>query len=164
MNCSVVCDEEEYSYLLFDSQHPSNLVTCGLWATVSAGLERSGQHDAVGLNVSAIQSVGTVDGDIGINNGGLLGSLVDCFASFYAATHSLTDNTTSTPYTCSATAIFQPPGEVEPCFADLCAPRTLDADLGGIGVCSGELNLCRCHTLTRQFRSLPRSSFNPALQ
>lgn len=93
----------------------------------------------MGLNGSAIQSAGTVDGGLGINNGGLLGSLVACFASLYAATHSLTDNTTSTPNTCSATAIFQDPGEVEPCFADLCAPETLDADLGGIGVRSGEL-------------------------
>lgn len=60
-NCSVVC---EYSYLLFDPQHPSNLVTCGLWATLTAGLERSGSYpnatpfDAVGLNISATESIG----------------------------------------------------------------------------------------------------------
>ena len=61
VNCSVVC---EYSYLLFDPQHPSNLVTCGLWATLTAGFERSGSYpnatpfDAVGLNISATESIG----------------------------------------------------------------------------------------------------------
>ena len=61
VNCSVVC---EYPYLLFDPQHPSNLVTCGLWATLTAGFERSGSYpnatpfDAVGLNISATESIG----------------------------------------------------------------------------------------------------------
>lgn len=80
-----------------------------------------------------------MDGDLHNNDAKLQDSLVACFASFYAATHSLTDNTMSTPNTCSATALFQNPVEAEPCFVDLCSPRTLDADLGGIGVCSGKL-------------------------
>lgn len=137
VNCSVVCG---YTYLLFDPQHPSNLVTCGLWATVTAGLDSTGQSpvttpfEAVGLNLSATETVRTIDGALGTYNAQLQNNLVACFASFYAATHSFTDDRRSTPNTCSATALFQYPLEAEPCFADLCSPRTLDADLGGIGV------------------------------
>lgn len=143
VNCSVVCG---YTYLLFDPQHPSNLVTCGLWATVTAGLDSTGQSpvttpfEAVGLNLSATETVRTIDGALGTYNAQLQNNLVACFASFYAATHSFTDDRRSTPNTCSATALFQYPLEAEPCFADLCSPRTLDADLGGIGVCSGNIS------------------------
>lgn len=144
VNCSVVCDTP---YFLFDPHHPSNLVTCGLWATVSAGLEQSGlfptttPFDAVGLNISAIESIEIDDGGLAVASvQALQENLVDCFASFYAATHSLTDNIQSSPKTCSGNAIFLYPGiRVEPCFLDLCAHRSLDADLGGIGVCSTKL-------------------------
>ena len=137
VNCSAVCD---YSYLLFDPQHLSNLVTCGLWASVTAGLVQNGQiptttpFDAVSLNISGIDNTGTRDGSLSIYDAPLLESFVACFASFYAATHSLTNNHTSTPNTCSATALFH----LQPYFTDLCAPRTLDADLGGTGVCFRE--------------------------
>ena len=137
VNCSVVC---EYSYLLFDPQHLSNLVTCGLWASVTADVVQNGQipatspFDAVGLNISEIDNTGTGDGSLSIYDAPLQDLFVDCFASFYAATHSLTNNITSTPNACSASALFQQPSQVEPCFADMCAPRTLDADLGGTGV------------------------------
>lgn len=137
---SVFC---EYTYLLFDPRHPSNLVTCGLWATVGASLERSGQlptttpFDVVGLNVSSIESVGTGDGGYGTNDAQLQESLVACFASFYAATHSFTDDITSTPNTCSTPTLFQSL-EVAACFADICVPRTLNPDFGAIGMYSGQ--------------------------
>lgn len=140
VNCSVVCQD---SYMLFDPQHPENLATCGMWATMGATLERSGQSpaktpfDAVGLNVSAIETLETVGGGHTSINTQVQTSLVNCFASFYAATHSLTNDIESVPKTCSPTAGFQFASGVEPCFEVLCAPRTLDADLGGIGVCSG---------------------------
>ncbi len=143
VNCSVVC---ENSYLLFDPQHPSNLITCALWATVTAGLERSGQYptstpfDAVGLTISPIQSDGTLDGGLQLSNAQLQESLATCFTAFYGATHSLTDDTASTPNTCSAGSLFEVPAEAKPCFADMCAPRMLDADLGGIGVCSDKFS------------------------
>lgn len=97
---------------------------------MSAGLVRSGQtstttpFDAVVLNVSAVENVGMGDRGLSINTAPLLEILVACFASDYAATHSLTNEITSTPNTCSATALFQHPFQTEPCFADLCAPRT----------------------------------------
>ena len=140
LNCSAVCDE---SYLLFDPQHPENLVTCGLWATVGAILLQSGPlpattpFDAVGLNVSSLEPVGIVDGGLAGNNA-LQRILVSCFASFYAGTHDFTQHTRDTPSSCSAFAMFQNPLQVEPCFEDLCAPRTLGPDFGGIGVCSGK--------------------------
>ena len=137
VNCSVVC---EYSYLLFDPQHLPNLVTCGLWASATAALVQDGQNpttspfDAVGLNISRIDNTRVGDGSGDIYDAPLQESFAGCFASFYVATRSLTHEITSTPDTCSATALFQQPGQVEPCFADLCAKRTLDADLGGTGV------------------------------
>lgn len=110
------------------------------WASVTAHVVQNGQipitspFDAVGLNISGIDNTGTGDGSLSIYDAPLQESFVECFASFYAATHSLTNNITSTPNACSATALFQQPGQVEPCFADMCAPRTLDADLGGTGM------------------------------
>ena len=143
LNCSVVCD---YPYLLFDPQHPDNLITCGLWATVGASLLQAGQlpattpFDAVGLNVSSIESAATVQSSnegLVNNNARLQSNIASCFVSFYAAVHSPTDNSVPAPKNCSATAVFQYPLAVESCFEDLCSPRTLDADLGGIGVRSG---------------------------
>ena len=143
VNCSVVCDEP---YLLFDPQHTSNLATCGLWATVGAILVLSNQlpnttpFDAVGLNVSSLETLENLGGSLTTSNGQLQLTLLSCFGSFYAATRTLTDDLTAVPQTCSFPAIFESPLQVEPCFKDLCAPRTLDADLGGIGVCSSKLS------------------------
>ena len=139
VNCSVVCDE---TYFLFDPQHTNNLATCGLWATVGASLVRLNQFpkttpfDAVGLDVSQLETLGTTGGGLTSNNAQLQTKLVSCFDSFYAATRTLTHDLNALPKSCSATAIFENPLQVEPCFEDLCAARTLDADLGGIGVCS----------------------------
>lgn len=105
--------------------------------SVSGQFPTTTPFDAVGLNVSSIEGVGTGDGGYGTNDAQLQESLVACFASFYAATHSFIDSTTSTPNTCSMTTLFQSL-EVEACFADLCVPTTLNPDLGGIGVCSGQ--------------------------
>ena len=143
VNCSVVCENLD---LLFDPQHPDNLITCGLWATVGAGLSQTGQlpattpFDAVGLNVSSIEATSTV----GFSNGGVLtknarlqSNVVSCFAAFYAAIHSPTHDWVSAPKSCSTTAVFQYPFAVKSCLEDLCSPRTLNADFGGIGVRSG---------------------------
>ena len=145
-NCSVVCDN---SYLLFDPQHPDNLITCGLWATVGAGISQRGQlpattpFDAVGLNVSSIETTTAVQSSnegLVNNNARLQSSIASCFVSFYAAIHSPTDSSVSAPKNCSAAALFQYPYAVESCFEGLCSPRTLDADFGGIGVRSGKIS------------------------
>lgn len=143
VNCSVVCDEP---YLLFDPQHTSNLATCGLWATVGASLVGSNQipnttaFDAVGLNVSSLETLENLDGSLTTSNGQLQQTLLSCFGSFYAATRTLKVDLAAVPQTCGFTAIFRNPVQVEPCFKDLCAPRSLDADLGGIGVCFSRLS------------------------
>ena len=143
VNCSVVCDEP---YLLFDPQHTNNLATCGLWATVGPSLVGSNQppngtpFDAVGLSVSSLETLENFGGRLTTSNDQLQAILVSCFGYFYAATRTLTDDITAVPQTCSFAAIFENPLEVEPCFKDLCAPRTLDADFGGIGVCSSKLS------------------------
>ena len=143
VNCSVVCDEP---YLLFDPQHTSNLATCGLWATVGESLLQSIQlpnttaFDAVGLTISSLETLENLGGSLITSNGQLQSTLLSCFGSFYAATRTLTGDLNAIPQTCSFTAIFRSPLQVEPCFKDLCAPRALDADLGGIGVCSSGLS------------------------
>ena len=143
VNCSVVCDEP---YLLFDPQHTSNLATCGLWATVGPSLVQSNQlpnttpFDAVGLNVSSLEIPENLDGSLTTSSSQLQLTLLSCFGSFYVATRTLTRDITAVPQTCSFTAIFRNPLQVEPCFMNLCAPRTLDADLGGVGVCSSKLS------------------------
>ena len=112
---------------------------------MSASLEQTRKYpnatpfDVVGLNVSELENtqLGAIYGGLSLDKSLLQESLVSCFASFYAATHSLTHNISSTSNSCSATALLREP---EPCFADLCAPRSLDADLGGIAVGFGDLS------------------------
>ena len=133
VNCSVVCDEP---YLFFDPQHTSNLATCGLWATFEVSLVQSIQFP----NATPFDAVGLTLGSLITSDGQLQSTLVSCFASFYAATRTLTGDLNAVPQTCSFIAMFRNPIQVEPCFKDLCAPRALDADLGGIGVCSSRLS------------------------
>ena len=131
VDCSVVCDKP---YLLFDPQHTSNLATCGLWATVgllSNQLTNTTPFDAVGLSISSSEN---------LYDGQLQSTLLFCFESFYIATRTLTGDINAVPQTCSFPAIFGNQLQVEPCFKDLCAPRALDADLGGIGVCSSRIS------------------------
>ena len=93
VNCSVVCDDP---YLLFDPQHISNLATCGLWATVGASLVLSNQFpnttplEAVGLNVSSLETLKNLGGSLTTSNGQLQLDLLSCFVSFYTAIRTLT--------------------------------------------------------------------------
>ena len=163
VNCSVICD---YSYLLFDPQHLSNLVTWGLWASVTAVYLQSGQiptttpFDAVSLNISGIDNTGTGDGSLSIYNAPLQESLVACLhLSMQRLTLSLIIHAHSKHLQCYCSIPILTPflrlggamlyGLV--CFKDL--RRGSWRDRGGLQ----RTFLCRYYVLITQSRSLPPS-------
>ena len=122
--------------LLFEPSHPANLLNCGLWATLFT--PRLGNYTNTPTLRAIFDSVGLSSEDwIPANMSNLQNTIANCAADFYSETHSFTDNDQWTPYSCSSNSLFYYSSVVEFCFAELCGPRTLNPDIGGIGVRMG---------------------------
>ena len=140
-NCSEVCQNNSN---LFDPHNPSNLVTCGLWATLTAYLDRSGLSSTSVLSSEYASEGQDAFTPVGLSlygtNSGSRSSfesnVIDCVADFYAASHIYSGDNLGTPYSCSKNNVFRLGNRVESCFVELCTPKKMNADIGGIGVCA----------------------------
>lgn len=140
-NCSVVCQN---ATTLFNASEPQNLLNCGLWATACSsgfpicanatqwaahfepiGLTLETPRDQIGVEYAMEECPGYV--------GIIKENIASCATDFYAAAHQATNDDQFIPLSCTTTGLFASEG-VESCFKDLCSARTLDTDIGGIGV------------------------------
>ena len=129
-NCTYICSDEDS---LFDPFTPANLVTCGLWQTVSTAIS-SGDLDNSSKYTAPFEDLGlsiTNSGVFNINDISLSdevsASMLECFGTLcYYRYH---DNTM-----CDKCwdALFGSPID---CLNTICSPQgSLNPDIGGIGV------------------------------
>lgn len=153
--CAEVCRD---SRQLFNPAYPNNLVTCGSWASIRSWMSYKFDYHHTGSFAGPIPSEYDTllapfeaAGFLQIMNGsgdnllaGLMQRISACTSDCYRSSHAVTD-VQSIPYSCSVTGMFQRAAQVghrslaknnylEDCFMELCRPRTLNPDLGGIGV------------------------------
>lgn len=124
-NCSQVCNDST-SLLYFPS---NDLVTCGIFTVLSSAGFFNSRNDAysepfskVGLNVNTTDTLIYTD------------IISTCLTNIYVAAKwdSFADDGTI-PFACSRDVLFSE-GALGQCIEAICAPRTLNADVAGIGV------------------------------
>ena len=132
LNCTDVCSNAS---ALFDPQAVHNLVTCGSWAEMQALNLSYTLYSA--RDFSPFWPVGLNENDT--DWGSLLrGDITECFQNFYTSRLYITSASGALNDACNMQGfgIGTPAGtpDVGLCIESLCAPLTLNPDLGGIGV------------------------------
>ena len=132
VSCVDICNNASY---LFDPQMPQNLVTCGIWAELQ-GLSDyqnvTGPFQSLGLNQTNDAYVKSVRSGI-----------TACFESLFIELNTGTSSQDYENGACDMETVISLPYSGEDgltvfdlgsCIQSLCAPPTMNEDLGGIGV------------------------------
>ena len=153
IGCDRVCNNSDY---LFSVNNPENLVNCGLWSSINNPLEIGTNQTDYKWNTtiyndhlqnSSIDALLAPFAAIGLSNDQSLAIATrnvigNCFSALYALTRSgssqddgrvIANCTTDSlfPALFLGDNITAPLGD---CLDAICSPKTLNPDLGGIGV------------------------------
>ena len=140
-NCSFVCQILDD---LFNASEPQNLLNCGMWVTACsaptfpycANATRWTAHfESIGLNLDTPQlespwyDASEQCSDLSTT---VEGNIATCLTDYYATINDGTDKAGLVPLPCSNWTSAE--GTIDNCLENLCSARTLNPDVGGIGV------------------------------
>jgi hypothetical protein len=133
-NCSEVCQNSTY---LFDPLYPANIVTCGSWAsTCSMAMAVSDFSLFPPTLFAAFEQVGLgLANDTWRDVAVVRENVMDCFTDFCVGARCSTADGLHTACPCTNQQLFLGNRSTPaPHLFELCGPRTVDLDIGGIGV------------------------------
>lgn len=141
----------------------SNLNTCGLWATINNPESTSGISDTVASYLDDLldpfESIGLSSSNRALASN-TRNNIGNCFGMMYTeAAWGADTNQRAIPWECTSTGLFpafagnssvdvlarKATVPVKHCLASLCAKKTLNTDLGGIGVLSQSSTYCHMY-------------------
>ena len=140
--CSKVCNDTRF---LLDPEWPQNLNTCGIWAYYVSGTKFIAAHGPNGTFIDVYQGLGLKGNDYEFATA-VQGKIADCMNE---VDYGLPTGYNTDYSKCNRDTIFggwPRPGPsygfgatIRPCLDDICSPKTLNPDVGGIGVCGFRL-------------------------